>query len=81
MNFELLTFPCREIIKLSTHKYTVRVFVKDGLSRDHDLHCRDDLPSPNHSAPQTNAFLMVFASLHNYMIGLHNHGFDSDSFY
>ena len=47
----------------------VRVFVKDGLSRGHGLYSRDHLASPNHSAPQTNAFLRVFAScLHNYTI-------------
>ena len=33
-----------------------RVFVKDGLSRDHGLHSRDHLPSPNHSAPHNPGF-------------------------
>ena len=40
---------------LNKLKYLIcsRVFVKDGLSRDHGLHSRDHLPTPNHSAPQT----------------------------
>ena len=82
-------FPCLiaqfpSLIDNSSFANSSRAFVKDGLSRDYDLHSRDHLPSPNQSAPQTNAFfLMVFVSLHNYTV-LHDwftfkfHGFGSD---
>ena len=33
-----------------------RVFVKDGVSRDHGLHSRDHLPSPNHSTTHNTGF-------------------------
>ena len=56
------------INKLNTLIYLTRVFVKDCLSRDHGLHSRDHSRSPNHSAPQTMHFLMVFASLLNYTV-------------
>ena len=54
------------LLKKSIHHYSVisvgsiyrltRVFAKDGLSRDHGLHSRDHLPSPNHSVPHSHGF-------------------------